>query len=682
MLFLLRTILSMFFKPFKIFNRKLKNKLKSSIYGPFKFLFKVVLIFLCFSFLIIILVQTISNVKPNAGDQVTVKRVDSEDELYYSDNPNGTINGLNLLLINSIETEGYVKEYLTIARMSEEGELDDLEMHASVSSILGTQIAEGNTTYNGILPLTFLPVDSSGIPIWGSNPYGVDSSLFNLTNADYNFYTDGGGKVPTSNIPRSNSTGTYLGPFQQTPSYFGMYGGSYPAAKLNPIGKDSSRKSDPFYFPDQVVGLSYELSANLKKYGDLELNAAQMACLLSVRHNAGSGALSYQILFGVHWNSGLLNQDIAEEGKSINLLFSDFESIYEKYRTQLTTLFGDHLWKFIGMLMLLEEDDGWYIDPNRNYDYVTGSSNKNNIAQAYMILHPEVTDTNEAYNKAIAIIKAKTKTFSAPDSAVYGRSSGPAASGGTTPIVYKIRGETSTNYKKAGSEGAPIVNEIPIETVGHMFSTTYAGDYMYAVMLKYAGVDVDPTNPDTYMNSIPDGEWTPSGESAWMSEYGIDPTEIGEKRTKLLNEAHQWLGSWYTWGGMYAPEKDSNGNWINGSPIYKGGNGSLKGFDCSFLTQYCTLQALGIDISRTTYTQIVNSNLVTISASEAKPGDLVYYYTSSPSDTHHVAIFLKNNGDGTDTIIHAPQTGDVVKIASRYNTPSRVVYKRIVGIDD
>ena len=177
MLFLLKAFLWFVTKPFRIFNKKLRSKFKESIYKPFKFLFKVLLIFVSFSTLIIITVQVVSDVKPNGGDTVTVKRVDSEDEVLYPDNPNGTKNGLNLLLINNIKTEGYVKEYLNIAKMSEEGQLDDLAMHASVSSILGTQIAEGNTTFDGILPLTFLPVDSSGIPYWGTNPFGVNPYL-------------------------------------------------------------------------------------------------------------------------------------------------------------------------------------------------------------------------------------------------------------------------------------------------------------------------------------------------------------------------------------------------------------------------------------------------------------------------------------------------------------------------
>jgi len=43
-----------------------------------------------------------------------------------------------------------------------------------------------------------------------------------------------------------------------------------------------------------------------------------------------------------------------------------------------------------------------------------------------------------------------------------------------------------------------------------------------------------------------------------------------------------------------------------------------------------------------------------ISASQLQPGDLVFYY----SPISHVAIYL-----GNGQIIHAPHTGDVVRIA-------------------
>lgn len=621
MLFLLRTILSMFFRPFKIFNRKLKNKLKSSIYGPFKFLFKVVLIFLCFSFLIIILVQTISNVKSNAGDQVTVKRVDSEDETLYPDNPNGTKNGLNLLLINSIETEGYVKEYLSLCVDLQEGKLGSLNIYPDVARTLGVAATEQGS-YSG------LPILGSPLPLTSNGPMWDKSKNMTLSTAYSEEYSKYG--YSSSFAESSNGTGTYYGAWQVKLEY------KYQLSKTTMSKKDSI---DTFYFPDQMYSYAQLRNwkyTNVKDYfGDIELSQGALEMLTSILY---SGSPVYKYIPG---------DTVEEKAQSAEEIYEWTEDVFiTDYFPLLnyTELSEGAVAKFVS-IMLNVKNNGKI--SQETYNYCMNSYQKRICKKILEVWG--ISESVESYlSKAI-------------DSSL------PIQNNYSGIMTNVINGKT--------------YYMVP-ESTGHFIGEEVLGRYYYGAMLKYAGVDVDPTNPDTYMNSIPDGEWTPSGESAWMSEYGIDPTEIGEKRTKLLNEAHQWLGSWYTWGGMYAPEKDSNGNWINGSPIYKGGNGSLKGFDCSFLTQYCTLQALGIDISRTTYTQIVNSNLVTISASEAKPGDLVYYYTSSPSDTHHVAIFLKNNGDGTDTIIHAPQTGDVVKIASRYNTPSRVVYKRIVGIDD
>lgn len=596
--------------------------------------------------------------------------------------------GLNLMLINNIKTEGYVKEYLTIAKKSEEGELDNLAVHASVSAILGTQIAEGNTTAGGVLPKTFLPLDGSGVPYWGKNPYGVDESLFNLTNADYNFYTDGGGKVPTSDIPRGNDTGTYYGPFQQTPSYFGMNGGNYPAAKMNPKGK-TSRKSDPFYFPDQVVGLSYELSANHEKYnGVLKLKPEQAATLLSVRHNAGSGAMTYQILFGVHWNSGTLKNDINEEANSINLLFGDFERSYDKHKSKLTRSISAHLWKFLGLLMLLEEGD-WYIDPNRQYDYVTGSANKSNITQSYKILHPELSDS-EAYSKAIELIKSKTKTFTAPHPSAYGRSSGPAASGGYTPIVYKIRTETTKNYK--GGDNLPIVHEIPIETAGHMFSTAYAGNYMYGAMLKYAGVGIDPTNPDNYTNSIPSTEWKPGGSGQTLKktleEHGL-PTDIKgltNNRTKLLDYACTLVGNVYTFGGdgrVYGEDPASDYAFIRQLKAQYSGmskfdhimpettHKGMRSIDCSKFIQVVYKETLGIDLPRNSLAQVTASNTTRISPDERLPGDI-------GGNSSHVVMYVGSGEGGTITVeAKGWQYGTTIG----YNNSTAYTWARVNGVD-
>ena len=63
---------------------------------------------------------------------------------------------------------------------------------------------------------------------------------------------------------------------------------------------------------------------------------------------------------------------------------------------------------------------------------------------------------------------------------------------------------------------------------------------------------------------------------------------------------------------------------------------------------------MGIDISRTTYTQINDGRSVL--KSELMCGDLVFFANSN--GVHHVGIYI-----GNGQFIHAPQTGDVVKIS-------------------
>ncbi|MNI85606.1 Murein DD-endopeptidase MepS/Murein LD-carboxypeptidase precursor [compost metagenome] len=72
-------------------------------------------------------------------------------------------------------------------------------------------------------------------------------------------------------------------------------------------------------------------------------------------------------------------------------------------------------------------------------------------------------------------------------------------------------------------------------------------------------------------------------------------------------------------------------------------------FDCSGFTQYVYRQA-GIYISRTTYTQINDG--VAVSYSNLQPGDLVL------TSAGHIGIYV-----GNGQMIHAPQTGDVVKVS-------------------
>ena len=90
-----------------------------------------------------------------------------------------------------------------------------------------------------------------------------------------------------------------------------------------------------------------------------------------------------------------------------------------------------------------------------------------------------------------------------------------------------------------------------------------------------------------------------------------------------------------------------------GKPYVYGATGSSS-FDCSGFTQFVYENAAGVDISRTTYSQINEGQAV--SQDQLQPGDLVFTHPG------HVGIYV-----GNGQMINAPQTGDVVKVAPVYS---------------
>lgn len=106
----------------------------------------------------------------------------------------------------------------------------------------------------------------------------------------------------------------------------------------------------------------------------------------------------------------------------------------------------------------------------------------------------------------------------------------------------------------------------------------------------------------------------------------------------IVNTAMQYLGTPYVWGGS-AP----------------------GGFDCSGLVQY-VCRKNGISVPRVAASQRNAGKYV--SRENLQPGDLVFF--GRGGRITHVGIYT-----GNGNMIHAPQTGDVVKISS-INTSYRV----------
>ncbi|MGH4140844.1 NlpC/P60 family protein [Clostridium sp.] len=126
-------------------------------------------------------------------------------------------------------------------------------------------------------------------------------------------------------------------------------------------------------------------------------------------------------------------------------------------------------------------------------------------------------------------------------------------------------------------------------------------------------------------------KYTPSRGSSSLSSNSV------------VAYASNFLGTPYVWGAA--------------GPQY---------FDCSGFMQYVYAH-FGVNIGRTTYEQINDGTYV--ARENLQAGDLILF--GSESNPHHVGMYVGNN-----SYIHAPSTGDVIKISaltrSDYLTARRV----------
>ena len=118
------------------------------------------------------------------------------------------------------------------------------------------------------------------------------------------------------------------------------------------------------------------------------------------------------------------------------------------------------------------------------------------------------------------------------------------------------------------------------------------------------------------------------------SSYSYTTVSAGQA---IVDYAKKFLGTPYVWGGS-----------------------SPSGFDCSGFCQYVYKQ-MGYSINRVAADQMNNGYAVSLS--EAQPGDLIFFSSYAGGTAGHVGIYV---GDGC--FIHAPQSGDVVKISNLYTT--------------
>ena len=135
---------------------------------------------------------------------------------------------------------------------------------------------------------------------------------------------------------------------------------------------------------------------------------------------------------------------------------------------------------------------------------------------------------------------------------------------------------------------------------------------------------------DTRIQRAATAAATNTNSNNTSNEQYVPPVGTGGGAA-IVAEAYKYLGVPYVWGGA-----------------------SMNGVDCSGLVMLAH-RAIGVSLSH--YSGSIGSGGRSVSRAEALPGDVVCY-------SGHVGIYL-----GSNQMIHAPQTGDVVKVVTVYGSP-------------
>lgn len=182
---------------------------------------------------------------------------------------------------------------------------------------------------------------------------------------------------------------------------------------------------------------------------------------------------------------------------------------------------------------------------------------------------------------------------------------------------------TTTRYKGSKKDKIVSLYDYGNNTTGIITWVQDGGRLKSTKEIEYSNYEAERTN-----GRVVAGNFTGQAMSLVTMYDGsiVKAPEISSQQ-KVVNEAMRHLGKAYVYGAT-GPDT----------------------FDCSGFTQYVYRQALGIDITRTTYTQVNQG--VEVSRSNLKPGDLIFPHAG------HVQLYI-----GNGQVIHAPHTGDVVRIA-------------------
>lgn len=182
--------------------------------------------------------------------------------------------------------------------------------------------------------------------------------------------------------------------------------------------------------------------------------------------------------------------------------------------------------------------------------------------------------------------------------------------------------------------------------------------------------------------AVVDGGSAPDCAQAGSASGGPQFRPGGPFGANVIAAAMRWLGTPYAWGG--GDQNGPTGGISDGGGAADAhGDTGKVGFDCSGLTLYAVFQASGGAISLPHFTgdtsnpgQLYDPRGQDIPFDQKQPGDLIFF--GSAGNTHHVGIFYGVE-NGTEMLLNAPQSGDVVSIAPLSGWAGEQMYVRRFG---
>jgi hypothetical protein len=518
------------------------------------------------------------------SDLYSVDPVTKHPELSDTEVPDGVRgNGLNLLLIDRISSEGYIKELLELYRDSSQGKLNDYSFHLPVEALLGMHKNETGTYGTaGVVPKSYIPYDSKTKKIlWGLDYKGIPGSAITLRSLNENVINGapaGDGVLPYTDpnkLPYTINGINHLaqgrvhgsGPSRDVGMFqisrFNFHNTSTSGwvvpAKISGYKSSSSRtQSDAYYLPDMLSYLDAQFSSMINKYGLGTQDVLTQVGAYSMYHNAGEYSWSWGAGFGVNFRTsekitgipGSVNDSnrwiVEEYGKNTAVIPKDIIQGISKYSSKIQGLHS----RSVAALLLLE--DGYYLSPTALDELTTGSLKKY-TPKAWQALYGEKVNASSLRKKLQPYVKSVTDVY--PDylsrdafNAVYGFA--PSMDSNTYGGIWKLDTATSPAYKvKANGADPRVLHYSNLVTIGHVVDSTTNGTMVYANLLKLSGVGIDPTNPADYVNTIKN-EFVPESTefSSILKRLGV--TEIDSRAQEMLEKGYEMSGFWYFLGGQ------------------------------------------------------------------------------------------------------------------------------------